>query len=166
MLKGKDTSTGGKLGIGCDEDLNTTEKVDSETAIIGRKVVAYFNDFTKHTSNEDKKVILNRILNDPSIRELVDSDGLNSNLTFVLVNNLRNSFANMRKSEDDVVLKRSSLMMLLNSDVDNLNISVLSKVVGVSRKTVYNTINRLILGGEGSSLLKLTTICKPVISIT
>ena len=166
MLKDKDTSTSGKLGIGCDEDLNTTQKADSETTIIGRKVVAYFNDLTKHASNEDKKVILNRILNEPSIRELVDSDGLNSNLTSVLVNNLRNSFVNMSKSEDDLVLKRSSLMMLLNSDVDDLNISVLSKVIGVSRKTVYNTINRLISGGEGSSLLKLTTRCKPVTPIT
>ena len=56
--------------------------------------------------------------------------------------------------------------MLLNSDVDDLNISVLSKVIGVSRKSVYNTINRLISGGEGSSLLKLTTRCKPVTPIT
>ena len=88
MLKDKKhTSTSGKLGIGCDEDLNTTEKAVSGTTIIERKVVAYFNDLTKHTSNEDKKVILNIILNDPSIRELVYSDGLNSNLTSVLVNN-------------------------------------------------------------------------------
>ena len=166
MLKDKDTSTSRKHGIGCGEDLNPTEKADSETTIIGRKVVAYFNDLTKHASNEDKKVILNRILNEPSIRELVDSDGLNSNLTSVLVNNLRNSFVNMSKSEDDLVLKRSSLMMLLNSDVDDLNISVLSKVIGVSRKTVYNTLNRLISSGERSSLLKLTTRCKPVTPIT
>ena len=62
---------------------------------------------TKHASNEDKKVILNRILNEPSIRELVDSDGLNSNLTSVLVNNLRNSFVNMSKSEDDLVFSTS-----------------------------------------------------------
>ena len=68
MLKHKDTSTSGKLGNGCDEDLDTTEKADSETTIIARNVVAYFNDLTKHTSNEDKKVILNRLLNDPSIR--------------------------------------------------------------------------------------------------
>ena len=39
-------------------------------------------------------------------------------------------------------------MMFLNSDVDDLNINVLSKVIGVSRKSVYNTINRLISGGE------------------
>ena len=52
MLKDKkDTSTSGKLGIGCDEDLNTTEKADSETTMIMRKVVAYFNDLTKHTCN-------------------------------------------------------------------------------------------------------------------
>ena len=57
----------------------------------------------------------------------------------------------MSKLAIDLVLKRSSLIMLLNSDVDNLKISVLSKVIGVSRKTVYNTINRLISGGEGSS---------------
>ena len=29
MLKDKHTSTSGKLGIGCNEDLNTTEKADS-----------------------------------------------------------------------------------------------------------------------------------------
>ena len=153
MLKDKkDTSTSGKFGIGCDEDLYSTEKAYSDTTIIGRKVVAYVHDLTKHTSNEDNKVVLNRILNDPSTRELVDYDSLNSILTSVLVNNLRNSFVNMTKSEDDLFLKRSSLMMLLNSDVDDLNISVLSKVIGVSRKSVYNTINRLISRGEGSSL--------------
>ena len=48
MLKDKDTSTSGKPDIGCDEDLNTTEKADSETTMIMRKVVAYFNDLTKH----------------------------------------------------------------------------------------------------------------------
>ena len=108
MLKDKkDASTSGKLGIGCDED------ADNETTIIGRKIVAYFNDLTKHTSNEGKKVILYRILHDPSITTLVDFDGLNSNITSVLVNNLRNSFVNMRMLEDDLVLKRSSLMMCL-----------------------------------------------------
>ena len=68
----------------------------------------------------------------------------------------------MSKSEDDLVLERSSLMMLFNSDVDDLNMSVLSKVIGLSSKSVYNTINHLISGGEGSSLLKLTARCKPV----
>ena len=72
----------------------------------------------------------------------------------------------MSKSKDELVLKRSSLMMLLNSYVDDLNISMLSKVISVSRKSVYNTINWLILGGEGSNLLKLTTRCKPVTPIT
>ena len=51
MLKYKDTPTSGKLGIGCHKDLNTTQKADSETTIIGRKVVASFNDLTKHASN-------------------------------------------------------------------------------------------------------------------
>ena len=36
----------------------------------------------------------------------------------------------MSKFEDDLVLKRSSLMVLLNRDVDNLNINMLSKVIG------------------------------------
>ena len=57
-------------------------------------------------------------------------------------------------------------MMLLNNDVDDFNISVLCKVIGVSRKSMYNTINRLISGGEGSSLLKLTTRYKPMTPIT
>ena len=44
MLKNKkDTSTSGKLGIGCDEDQNTNEKADSETTIIGRKVVQHIS---------------------------------------------------------------------------------------------------------------------------
>ena len=98
MLKNKKyTTTKCKDGIGCDEDLNTTQNVDNETIIIGRKVVAYFNDPTKQTYNEHNKPILNRILNDPSIRELVDFDGLNSNLICELVNNLLNSFVNMSK---------------------------------------------------------------------
>ena len=44
---------------------------------------------------------------------------------------------------------------------------MLSKVIGVSRKSVYKTRNQLISGGEGSNLLKLPTICKsmtPIIS--
>ena len=42
MLKDKDTLTSGKLGMRCDEDLNTTEKADSETTIIGRKGCSLF----------------------------------------------------------------------------------------------------------------------------
>ena len=61
------------------------------------------------------------LISSSTIRSIgLNSNGLNSNLASVLVNNLRNSFVNMRKSEDDPVLKRSSLMMLLNSDVDDL----------------------------------------------
>ena len=136
MLKDKvDTSTKGNDSIGCDVDLNTTENGSLETGIIERKVLDYFwNNLTKHIKNEDKKVILNGILNDPSINDIIDFDGLNGNVTNVLVNNLWNSLVNMSKSEDDIVLKRSSLMMLLNSDVDNLNINMLSKVIGVCKK--------------------------------
>ena len=142
------------------------ENVSNATTIIERKVVDYFNVQTKHISNEEKKVVLYGICNDPSIKDLVDCDGLNANISSILVNNLRNSFVSMSRSEDDLVLKRSSLMMLLNSDVDDINISELSKVIGVSRKTVYNTMNRIISSGEGTSLLKLTTRCKPMTPIT
>ena len=142
------------------------ENASNATTIIERKVVDYFNVQTKHISNEEKKVVLYGILNDPSIKDLVDYDGLNANISSILVNNLRNSFVSMNRSEDDLVLKRSSLMMLLNSDVDDINISELSKVIGVSRKTVYNTLNRIISSGEGTSLLKLTTRCKPMTPIT
>ena len=41
-----------------------------------------------------------------------------------------------------------------------------AKVIGFSRKSVYNTINRLISGGQGSSLIQLTTRCKPMTPIT
>ena len=142
------------------------ENASNATTIIERKVVDYFNVQTKHITNEEKKVVLYGILNDPSIKDLVDCDGLNANLSSILVANLRNSFVSMNRSEDDLVLKRSSLMMLLNSDVDDINISELSKVIGVSRKTVYNTLNRIISSGEGTSLLKLTTRCKPMTPIT
>ena len=58
MLKDKkDTSTNSNDGLGGYEDVNTT---DNETTIIQRKVLAYFNDLTKHTSTKQKKVILNR----------------------------------------------------------------------------------------------------------
>ena len=40
----------------------------------------------------------------------------------------------MSKFEDDLVLKRSSPMMLLNSDVDNLNINMLSKLLVLVQK--------------------------------
>ena len=72
----------------------------------------------------------------------------------------------MSKYEDAIVLKRSSLMMLPNNDVDSLNINMLSKLIGVSRKRVYNTMNRLSSGDEGSSLLKLTTRYNLVTTIT
>ena len=115
-------------------DLNITENGSLETSIIERKVIDYFNHPTKHIRYRDKKVILNGILNDPSIKDIVDFDCLNGNVTNVLVNNIQNSLVNMSKLEDDLVLKRSSLMMLLNSDVDDLNINMLSKVIGVVEK--------------------------------
>ena len=85
----------------------------------------YFNSLTKHINFEDKKVIVNGILIDLSIKAIIDFDDLNGNLIKPL--------HGMRKSEYDLVLKRSSLMMLLN--VHNLNISMLSKLIGVNRKS-------------------------------
>ena len=43
---------------------------------------------------------------------------------------------------------------------------MLSKVIGASRKTVYNTMNMIISSCEGTSLLKLTTRCKLITPIT
>ena len=71
--------------IGCDDYLNITENGSNETPVIERKVVDYCNVLTKHMNNEESKVILNGILNNPSIKELVDFDGLNGNLTSELV---------------------------------------------------------------------------------
>ena len=98
----------------------------------------YFNSSTKHTGYEDEKVALDGVLSDLSIEDIIEFVDLNGNETNALVNNLKTILLSMSKYEDDLVLKRSSLMMLLNSDVDDLNIGVLSKVIGVSRKTVYN----------------------------
>ena len=56
--------------------------------------------------------------------------------------------------------------MLLNSGVDNINISKLSKLIGVTRISVYTTIDRLSLGGEGNILLKLILSCNRMTPIT
>ena len=53
----------------------------------------------KPSTNEEKKVVLYGILNDPSIKDLVDCDGLNANISSILVNNLRNTFVSMNRSE-------------------------------------------------------------------
>ena len=37
--------------------------------------------------------------------------------------------------------------MLVNSDVDNINNNKLSKLIGVTRISVYTTMDRLSLGG-------------------
>ena len=64
-----------------------------------------------------------------STKDIIDIDDLNENVTNVLVNNLRKTILGMSKFEGDIVFKRCSSMMLLNSDVDNLNISMLSKLI-------------------------------------
>ena len=38
--------------------------------------------------------------------------------------------------------------MLLNSDVENLNINMLSKLIGISRKSGHYTMNHLSSGDE------------------
>ena len=62
------------------------------------------------------------------------------------------------KSKDDLILKISSLVMILNSDVENLNIFTLSMFIGIRKKT-YNTMNHLSSGSE-VVLLKPTSRCK------
>ena len=66
----------------------------------------YFNSLTKHISYEDKKVVLNGILSDTSIKDIIGFDDLNENVTNVLVNNLKKTLLSMSKSEDGLVLKR------------------------------------------------------------
>ena len=43
----------------------------------------------------------------------------------------------MAKSKGDIMIKRSSLMMILNSDVEKLNINMLFKMISVSKENVY-----------------------------
>ena len=69
--------------------MNSTENGRNEITIIERKIVEYFNILTKQIRYEDNKVILNGILNDPSIKDIIDFDGLNGNVTNVLVNNIK-----------------------------------------------------------------------------
>mgnify|MGYP007007535314 CR=1 FL=1 len=45
----------------------------------------YFNRATKHISYEEKKVILNGILNDLPIKDIIGVDNLNEFITNVLV---------------------------------------------------------------------------------
>ena len=47
MLKDKDTSTSGRLGIGCDEDLNTTEKEDLKADVVHMNCAAHVVDFLR-----------------------------------------------------------------------------------------------------------------------
>ena len=47
MLKDKDTSTNGKLGMGCDEDLNTTEKEDLKADVVHMNCAAHVVDFLR-----------------------------------------------------------------------------------------------------------------------
>ena len=74
-------------------------------------------------------VIYNGILSDSSIKDLMNIDYLNGNVTNVLVNNLRKTLLAMSKSEDDIILKRYSLIMMLNSDVDKHDFRILSKII-------------------------------------
>ena len=80
-----------------------------------------FNSLTKHINYEAyKKVILNKILSDMSIKAIIDFDYLNGNVMHVLVSNLRKTLLRMSKSKDDPTLKRSSIIMILNSDVEQV----------------------------------------------
>ena len=58
------------------------------------------------------------MLSDPSIKAIIDIDDLNGNVTNVLVNNLRKHYWAWASLKDVLILKRYSLMMILNSNVD------------------------------------------------
>ena len=124
----------------------------------------YFDSLTNHINYEEEKVILNGIWSDSLIKDIIYY--LNGNITIILVNNLRKTQLNMSKSKDDRNLKRTWLMMILNSVVHKLNMSIVSKTIGVTRQSIYNTMNRLSSGDEGNSLLKLTIRYKPMMPIT
>ena len=44
----------------------------------------------------------------------------------------------MAKSKGDLMIKRSSLMMILNSDVEKLNINMLFKMISLVKKMCTN----------------------------
>ena len=98
-----DASTKWKDNIDCVVDLNITENGRNETKLIETRIVEFFNIVTKHISYEDRKVILNGILSDPSIKDIIDLDDLNGNVTNVLVNNLRKTLFGMSKYENALV---------------------------------------------------------------
>ena len=133
------------------------------------KIVEYFHTIAKPFSHEMRKIILNRVLLDPHMKDLHHINP-NEFETSLIIKNLRRTLQNMSRSEDDLMLKRSSLMMILNSEMlasdQQFNISSLSRTMGVSRKTVYDTISRLSSIDGGSSILRMTTRCKPTTTIT
>ena len=125
MLKDKlDISTKGKDNIGYDVDLNIIENGRNKTKIRQRKIVEYFNSLTKHNNYEENNVILSWILSDTSTKDIIDIDDLNENVTNVLVNNLWKTLLSMRKSKDDLNLKRYNIILILNSNVHKLNIYI------------------------------------------
>ena len=76
-------------------------------------MLEYFKQFKKLHECHQKKIILNGVLSDPSIKDITDIGDLNCNITHMLVSNLRETILPM-KFEDDFIPKRSSLMMILN----------------------------------------------------
>ena len=135
-----------------------------------KKVVDYLHLETENFSKRDKKMVLNGILEHPKIREFYDTGRQGDNLSTMLVNNLKSTLQSMKKKNDELVLKRSSLMMILKGDIDNplqeMNISELAKLLGVTRKVLYATINRLSIVEQGTSLLKMTMKSRPYNHVT
>ena len=58
----------------------------------------YFSSLTKQIGYEVKTVIQNTILSDLSIKNIIDIDDLNENITNVLVNHLRKTLLVTYKS--------------------------------------------------------------------
>ena len=133
------------------------------------KIVEYFHTIAKPFSHDMRKVVLNRVILHPYMKNLHHIDS-NEFQTSLMIKNLRSTLQNMSRSEDDLMLKRSSLMMILNNEMfasdEHLNISSISRTMGVSRKTVYATISRLSSIEAGSSILRMTTRCKPTTVVT
>ena len=124
--------------------------IAEERAKIAKGIAQYILQRTSGMDMDTKKDIFNRMIQHPSLKDLQKDKASALFSADTLKQNIRNTLQDLKspQAEDEMFLKRSTMMMLVNSkdteEAQDLNVNAASKLLCIHRRNLYGAKNWLL----------------------
>ncbi|MCO5611950.1 hypothetical protein L7F22_066210 [Adiantum nelumboides] len=131
---------------------------NEKRAKIAKGIARYVLQSTSGMDMDTKKDIFNRMIQHPSLKDLQNDKASTPCFADTLIKNILNTLQDLKwpQTKDEMFLKRSTMMMLMNSknpeDAQGLNVKAVSKLLSIHRRNLYGVKSHLFQQIEKTSL--------------